>query len=102
MTLAYHPRYWGAIRLSGGLTVLGKHETRSVEVPFPGRYRIESIGPVPADKIARRSGDQMRLSGPATVRMQYGDAPEPAIVKLFLGTAQPRSRRQLDTQPIFT
>jgi hypothetical protein len=98
----YYPRYWGPIRVAGGMALLGKDETGSIEVPFPDRYRVESSGPVLVDGIARRPGDQLHISGPVTVRMLSGDAPEPSVVKLFLASAQPRPELQPDPQPIFT
>lgn len=88
--------------MSNGTRLLGKVRKGSIEVTFPVGYRIESCEQVLADGIAKHPVDQLHVSGPVTVRMLSGDAPEPAVVKLFLATAQPRPEHQPDPQPIFT
>jgi hypothetical protein len=75
----YQP-YWGPISVAGASVELISRQPRHVELPFPGRYRVESEDPIVIDDVVRRNGEVIDIEQPA-VRISAVSEPEPAAAR---------------------
>jgi len=96
----FYPWYWGPIRVAGGLATPAASDAAVIEVPFPGRYRIESARPVLVDGIERRHGDVVQVDDHVTVRISDA-AVGPTVVRLVLAIAAPPPAWEPGPAPIF-
>jgi hypothetical protein len=55
--------YWGPIHVAGASVALAPAESQIVELPFPGRYRLESAEPVLVDGVLRSQGEVIEVAG---------------------------------------
>lgn len=54
--------YWGSIRVAGARFAIVGDQTVGVELPFPGRYRVEASQPLLIDGVLRRQGDTVEIA----------------------------------------
>jgi hypothetical protein len=87
---SYQP-YWGPIYIAGARVELSGTESRHVELPFPGRYRLWSTEPLSIDGVVLQPGDVLEVSGaslqvartatassqPLTARLLWAEAGAP-------------------------
>jgi hypothetical protein len=59
----YQP-YWGPIRVAGAAVELVGNETLLAELPFPGRYRVETEAAISIDGVVRRNGEIIDVERP--------------------------------------
>jgi hypothetical protein len=91
LLLRFYQPYWGHIYVAGTSSELLDAGPVPVSLPFPGRYRVESLEPVLIDGVPRQSGDVIS-AGVDAVRLQRlssgtGDV---LTVRLLWADARPR------------
>ena len=58
----YYLPYWGAIRIAGADIPLDTLAEVSVDLPFPGRYRVETEGSVIIDGAVYTNGSILEIA----------------------------------------
>lgn len=90
-------RYWGPIYVAGAAAMLtAQHEAR-LELPFPGRYRLESVAAIELDGQRLAPGEVVEVDAARLQRVARQLAPGAASleVRLVWADAQPAPRRPL-------
>jgi hypothetical protein len=88
----YQP-YWGPIRVAGAAVELVGNETLLAELPFPGRYRVETEAAISVDGVVRRNGEIIDVERPrlriAASREREPPSERQARVRLIWAAAHP-------------
>jgi hypothetical protein len=94
--------YWGPIHVAGARAALAAGDTRVLALPFPGKYRLESAGPVRIDGIVRSPGEVFDVAGESVQLAREADtvagAPE---VRLLTAEARPPPAEPPEIRYIF-
>ncbi len=87
----FYVPYWGAIRIAGAAVDLGASESVSVELPFAGRYRVETDGEVIVNGAVRSNGALLEVpDGPGYPLVTVARAnADPIAVRLIWAGAGP-------------
>lgn len=84
----YQP-YWGPIHIAGARLEIAAGQDQVVELPFPGKYRVESAEPVLVDGVVRSPGDVFDAAGKsARLARQAGAAAGKLEVRLLTAEAR--------------
>ncbi|MCO6383266.1 glycosyltransferase family 39 protein [Oceanicola sp. 502str15] len=86
---ATYVHYSGVIWLAGRELVLGG-QPETVALPIPGRYRVETDGPLEIDGAEMRDGMTLEIDGPITV-----SGPAGTRLRLVWSTDAPQDRNAL-------
>ncbi len=81
--------YWGPIYIAGAEANLTSAEAANVQLPYAGRYRLNTSAPVVVDGQLRHNGDVIEVgeSPHATVEAAPGDTP-PVDVRFYWAAAE--------------
>lgn len=84
----YYVPYWGPISVAGAKATITGREGQSVELPFPGLYRVRSGTPISISGTSYKSGDIVR-SATARVTIELPEsAPQDVAVEVQLILAE--------------
>jgi hypothetical protein len=87
---SYYLRYWGAIYIAGAEADIDSGDAIRLEVPFPGRYRLDAAHPVVINGIRHESGAEIVIAeGRAPYAVTVGSE-KAQSVRLVWADALPR------------
>jgi hypothetical protein len=90
LLLKYYQPYWGPVLIAGAGGTLAPGETRVLELPFPGRYRVEAAESLTIDGTLRGPGEVVEVAGTTLQVARAATAVgEPLAVKLVWAEARP-------------
>ncbi len=80
--------YWGPIHVAGAQMKLVGEEAAVVELPFPGRYRLDVSQPVMVGGVLHRGGDVIEVATDSRVVVRAAPGyPESADVRFYWAAA---------------
>jgi hypothetical protein len=95
--------YWGPIHVAGASAALAAGDTQVVELPFPGKYRLESATPVRVDGVVRGPGEAFDVAGGSVQLARETDTVAGALeVRLLTAEARPPPAEPPEIRYIFT
>jgi hypothetical protein len=96
MITSFYLPYWGPIRVAGGATEIIEQRETFLELPFGGRYRLETDMPVLIDGQRQQPGDvitvfdnRLKLKIEADKNAVAVEGQGPEVVRLLWAAARP-------------